>query len=256
MDTCSTIHGTSSSVPIVFYTISSPISTNLMGSLSTPNGGYANATSTISVTNRIRLVGAVRPGVGGLNIVCAAARTGSVDRLTALGTRYRTGKVGLIRGNVGRTSRLRTITISLIGRISTVAGLASGGIISGVDIILRRTGRGNVPVCNSRVRRIGGNYLTSTSVSCITLNRGANRVTISILNNGSTTACPIIAISSSFIIIGPSITSALNVAVPTRLGSTRGISASTTRWLPNINQRVFGLFINARFLHTSLYTFV
>lgn len=216
--TCGSTVG--SSVPIMCATIASPITTGLTGRSKAPTKGMAKADSRLPVGTRLRVVHRVLPSTGGVKVLCAADRTGSMSTLTGCGRLTKSCKFAVISGKVTRATSVSLTASRLLARISYLAGLASGAMITSLTAVLSGTGGRGVPIFKDRVRRIGVKYLTTRKLSCMTLKGRANGVTTRVLGNrGGTSSVGFRAVARPNFCMGRGITRGLKIAIPRSLTS-------------------------------------
>lgn len=107
-------------IPVVFSSVTDPLSAKLVGSLEKPEGHVTGVSNFISVEPQFRLFKRLRPELKTLGIVYNPGEANSVELLKVMEQAAKEMRLNLVTATAAKTSEVMTATQSLCGKADAV----------------------------------------------------------------------------------------------------------------------------------------
>lgn len=214
------------SIPLVFCSVSDPVSAGLVDSLAAPGGNITGTSDVLDLASQVDLIQAMQPDVKKIGVLYTTSEANSITQLQNLRDICTARNIEVVDSGVQGASDIPAAATALVGQVDCLNNFTDNNVVNNLSVVLDAAKSAGIPVYGSEVEQVKNGCLASMSIDYVELGRVTGQMGISVLGGEAAATMAVKTFSEAVPVINSDVVQTLSLTVPEKYASAERVTTT------------------------------
>lgn len=201
-------------VPVVFCSVSDPISAGLVEDFEAPNTNCTGTSDILDLKAQVALIKAMQPNVKKIGVLYTTSEANSVSQLEVLKLEAAAVGVEVVAQGVQGAADIPQAASSLCSKVDCINNFTDNNVVNNLSVLIEQANSAGIPVYGSEIEQVENGCLASESIDYVTLGKKTGYLAAKVLNGAPAAETPVETIKDTVPVINTTVAQKLGISIP------------------------------------------